>query len=103
MAKVVEFLQRLERPRRGLMRVPDEVASMLCGVAFLALSYVHHHGGDITDWTTQIAVSSLIHAVVCGLALRLMHHLTLDQDAVLVIVMLGALYLCARSHDQRGW
>jgi transposase len=29
MAEVVEFLQRLEQPRRGLMRVPDEVAAML--------------------------------------------------------------------------
>ncbi len=29
MAEVIEFLQRLEQPRRGLMRVPDEVASML--------------------------------------------------------------------------
>ena len=29
MAEVVEFIPRLEQPRRGLMRVPDEVAAML--------------------------------------------------------------------------
>ena len=74
----------------------------LPGLAFLDLSYVHHHGGGTTTWITQMAVSSLIHAVVYGFVFRLMGHLTLQQDAVLVVVVLGVAYLWARSRDRRG-
>ena len=75
----------------------------LPSLAFLALSYAHHHGAGMTDWVTHMAVSSLIHAVIYGFVFRLMGHLTLQQEAVLVAVVLGVAYVWARSRDRRGW
>ncbi len=75
----------------------------LPGLAFLALFYAHHHGGGMTDWITHMAISSLIHAVIYGFVFRLVGHLTLQQDVVLVIVVLGVAHLWARSRDRRGW
>ena len=71
--------------------------------AFLTLSYAHHHGGGMTDWIAHMAISSVIHAVIYGFVFRLMHHLTLEQDAVLVVVVLGVLFLWGRTRDRRGW
>ena len=73
------------------------------GLAFLTLSYAHHHGGGMTDWIAHMAISSVIHAVVYGFVFRLMSHLTLGQDAVLVAVVLGVAFAWARSRDRRGW
>ena len=75
----------------------------LPGLAFLALSYARHHGGGMTDWIAHMAVSSVIHAVIYGFVFRLMGHLTLGQDAVLVAVVLGVAFAWARSRDRRGW
>ncbi|MGI4940546.1 MAG: hypothetical protein ACRYHQ_08290 [Janthinobacterium lividum] len=50
-----------------------------------------------------MAVSSLIHAVVYGFVFRLMYHFTLEQDALLVIAVLGVWYLWARSSDRCSW
>ena len=50
-----------------------------------------------------MAISSVIHAVVYGFVFRLMGHLTLGQDAVLVAVVLGVAFAWARSRDRRGW
>ncbi len=47
-----------------------------------------------------MAVSSLIRAVIYGFVFRLMGHLTLQQDAVLVVVVLGVLFLWARARDR---
>ena len=74
----------------------------LPGLASLSLSYAHHHGG-MTDWIAHMAISSVIHAVIYGFVFRLMGHLTLQQDAVLVVVVLGVAFLWARSRDRRGW
>ena len=71
--------------------------------AFLALSYAHHHGGGMSDWIAHMAISSLIHAVIYGFVFRLMHQLTLGQDVVLVVVVLGALFVWSRTRDRRGW
>ncbi len=75
----------------------------LPGLAFLTLSYAHHHGGGMTDWIAHMAISSVIHAVIYGFVFRLMHQLTLEQDAVLVVVVLGVLFLWGRTRDRRGW
>ncbi len=75
----------------------------LPNLAFLTLSYAHHHGGGMTDWITHMAISSVIHAVIYGFVFRLMHQLTLEQDAVLVVVVLGALFVWSKARDRRGW
>ncbi len=41
--------------------------------------------------------------MIYGFVFRLMGHLTLQQDAVLVAVVLGVAFLWARSRDRRGW
>jgi hypothetical protein len=74
----------------------------LPNLAFLTLSYAHHHGGGMTDWIAHMAISSVIHAVIYGFVFRLMGHLTLSQDAVLVAVVLGVAFIWARSRDRRG-
>ena len=71
-------------------------------LAFLTLSYAHHHGG-MTDWIAHMVISSVIHAVIYGFVFRLMGHFTLTQEAVLVVVVLGVAFLWARSRDRRGW
>ena len=75
----------------------------LPGLAFLTLSHAHHHGGGMTDWIAHMAISSLIHAVIYGFVFRLMGHLPLSQDAVLVAVVLGVLFVWARTRDRCGW
>ncbi len=75
----------------------------LSGLTFLSLSYAHHHGGGMTDWIAHMAISSVIHAVIYGFVFRLMGHLTLSQDAMLVAVVLGVAFVWARSRDRRGW
>ncbi len=75
----------------------------LPSLTFLPLSDVHHHGGGMTDWIAHMAISSVIHAVIYGFVFRLMGHLTLSQDAVLVAVVLGVAFVWARSRDRRGW
>ncbi len=75
----------------------------LPNLAFLTLSYAHHHGGGMTDWIAHIAISSVIHVAIYGFVFRLMHQLTLEQDAVLVVVVLGVLFLWGRTRDRRGW
>ena len=75
----------------------------LPGVAFLTLSYAHHHGGGMTDWVAHMAIPSLIHAVIYGFVFRPMGHLTLPQDAVLGAVVLGVAFLWAGSRNRRGW
>ena len=75
----------------------------LPNLAFLILSYAHHYGGGMTDWIAHMAISSVIHAVVYGFMFRLMRHLTLGQDAVLVAVVFGVAFVWARSRDRHGW
>lgn len=72
-------------------------------LAFLTLSYAHHHGGGMTDWIAHMAISSVIHAVIYGFVFRLMGHLTLSEDAVLVVAVLAVAFVWARSRDRRGW
>ena len=75
----------------------------LPNLAFLTLSYVHHHGGGMVDWIAHMAISAVIHAVIYGFVFRLMGHLTLQQDAVLVAAVLAVAFVWARSRDRRGW
>ena len=75
----------------------------LPALAFLTLSYAHHHGGGMTDWIAHMAISSVIHAVIYGFVFRLMGHLTLSEDAVLVVAVLAVAFVWARSQDRRGW
>ncbi len=56
----------------------------------------------MSSWIAYIAISSLIHAVIYGFVFHLMHQLTPGQDVVLVAVVLGMLFVWARSRDRRG-
>ncbi len=69
---------------------------------FLAYHHAHHAYGW-TDWLAHVAVASLVHALIYGFVFRLMHHLTLGQAAVLVVVVLGCLFMWTRARDRRGW
>jgi hypothetical protein len=62
----------------------------------------YHHAYGWTDWLAQVAVSSLVHALIYSLVFRLMHHLTPAQAAVLVVVVLGCLFMWTRSRDKRA-
>ena len=75
----------------------------LSGLTLLFLFYAHHHGAGMTNWIAHMAISSVIHAVIYGFVFRLMGHLTLQQNAVLVVVVLGVAFVWARSRDRRGW
>ncbi len=75
----------------------------LLGLAFLTLSYVHHDGGGMTDWVAHMAISSVIHAVIYGFVFRLMGHMTLQQNAMLVVVVLVVMFVWTRTRDRRGW
>lgn len=59
--------------------------------------------GGMSEWIAHMAISAAIHAVIYGFVFRLMHQLTLEQDAVLVVVVLGVLFLWGRTRDGRGW
>ncbi|MGI4800668.1 MAG: hypothetical protein ACRYG8_42925 [Janthinobacterium lividum] len=75
----------------------------LPNLAFLTLSYAHHHGGGMTDWIAHMAISSVIHAMIYTFVFRLMYQFTLTQDAVLVAAVVGVLFLWGRTRDRRGW
>ena len=75
----------------------------LPNLAFLTLSYAHHHSGGMSDWIIHMAISSVIHAVIYGFVFRLMGHLTLSEDAALVVAVLAVAFVWARSRDRRGW
>ena len=43
----------------------------LPNLAFLTLSYAHHHGGGMTDWIAHMAISAAFHAVIYGFMFQL--------------------------------
>ena len=57
----------------------------------------------MADWLVHSISNAIIHALIYGLIFRLMHHLTLGQAAVLVVVVLVVMFLWARARDRRGW
>jgi hypothetical protein len=67
------------------------------------IAYHYGYGGGWTDWIVHMLVSSVIHALIYSFIFRLMSHLTLPQAIVLAVVVIGALFLWARSRDRRGW
>ena len=70
----------------------------------LLLAAYHHshvHGSGWTDWITHHVVSAIIHSAIYGLMFKLMHRLSLGEAMVLVVVIVGLLFLWARSRDGR--
>ncbi len=49
------------------------------------------------------ATLTVIHAVIYGFVFRLMGHLTLAQDALVVCVVLAVALMWGRARDRRGW
>lgn len=69
-------------------------------LAFLVL-YHGHHASGMSDWIAHMAISAMIHGVIYGFVLRLMHELISGQNAVLVCVVLAMLFMWGRARDQR--
>ena len=61
------------------------------------------YGGGSSDWIAHMVVSSIIHAVIYRFVFQLMHRMTLGEAALLVVVVVPALIMWARSRDQRRW
>ena len=68
-------------------------------IDFVTLGYHHGYGGGWTDWMANVAISSLIHAMICGLVMR---HLSLGEVIVLGVVVLGCMFMWSRARDRRG-
>lgn len=69
--------------------------------AFLISAYYHH--ADTVGWLLRSIENAIIHALIFGLVFRLMRQLTLGQAVLLVVVVLGVMFLWARSRDRRRW
>lgn len=67
----------------------------------LPLGY-HFGGGGATDWIVHMVVGSIINGLIWSVMFRLVSHLTLNQAVVLVVVVVGALFLWARSRERAG-
>ena len=67
------------------------------------MNILAYHAYGSTDWLAHVTVSAVVHALVYGFVFRLMHHLTLTQAAVLVVVVLGCLFMWSRTRERRGW
>jgi hypothetical protein len=67
------------------------------------LAYHHAYAYGWTEWLAHVTSSAVVHAVIYSFVFRLMHHLTLGQAAVVVVMVLGCLFVWARSRDRRGW
>ena len=65
-----------------------------------ALAY-HHGFGGTTDWLTHLVLSAVVHAVIYGFVFRLLRHLTLGEEAVLVGVVLVGILMWGRGRDRR--
>jgi hypothetical protein len=48
-------------------------------------------------------VSAFVHTLIYSFVFRLMHHLTLRQAAVLIVVVLERLFTWARARDRRSY
>jgi hypothetical protein len=68
-------------------------------VTFLA----YHHAYGWSGWLAHATISAVVHSLIYSVVFRLMHHLTLAQAAVLVLVVLGCLFMWMRTRDRRGW
>ena len=68
----------------------------------LALAYHHGFGsGGTTDWLMHMALSAAVHALIYGFIFRLLRHLTLGEEAVLVGIVLVGLLMWGRGRDRR--
>lgn len=67
------------------------------------LSARYEYGYGWTDWLGHTVISAIVHALIYSTIFRLLHHLTLEQAALLVIVVLGVLFVLARARDRRQW
>ena len=67
------------------------------------LSAHYGYGYSWTDWLGHTVVSAIVHALIYSTIFRLLHHLTLEQAALLVIVVIGVLFALARARDRRRW
>lgn len=70
-------------------------------LASLLSAYYSH--GNTMDWVIHSLLNAAIHAVIYSFIFRLMHHLTLGQAALLVVVVIGGLILWARARDRGRW
>ena len=65
------------------------------------LTLAYHHGfGGTTDWLMHMVLSATVHALIYGFIFRLLRHLTLGEEAVLVGIVLVALLMWGRR-DRR--
>ncbi len=68
------------------------------------LAFYHgHHAGGMSDWIAHMTISAMIHAVIYAFMFRLMHELTLEQDAMQVCAVLVLLFMWGRARDRRRW
>lgn len=68
----------------------------------VALAYHHGFGfGGTTDWLTHLVLSALVHAMVYDLIFRMLRHLTLGEEAVLVGIVLAGILMWGRGRDRR--
>lgn len=60
-------------------------------------------GGDHVAWITHMVVSSVINGLIWSVIFRLVSHLTLSQAVLLAVVVIGGMFLWARSRDRARW
>ena len=67
------------------------------------LAYHYGHSSNWSDWIAHRVVSAVIHGVIYGFIFKLMRHVSTGEAAVLVVVVLAALFMWSRSGRRRGW
>ncbi len=68
----------------------------------LVLAYHHGFGyGGATDWLTHMVLSTVVHALIYSFIFRLLRHLSLGEEAVLVGIVLVGILMWGRRRDRR--
>lgn len=67
------------------------------------LAYHFGGGGLSVGWLTHMVVGSIINGLIFGLIFRLIAHLSTPELVVLVAVVIGGIFLYARSRDRARW
>ncbi len=69
---------------------------MLNGLPPMALA-----SGALVTWLVHVLISSVVYGLVWSLILRLVSHLGTGELVLLAAVVIGGLFLWARSRDRR--